>query len=88
MKCQILFSGKNKKNIINLLSAENSQRVVKVKILLLFSCQVRCWEVQQQSGQTVPKAQQTHTGPVLSVDWSDVSNSLRMKAICNMGNML
>ena len=30
MKCQILFSGKNKKNIINLSSAENSQRVVKV----------------------------------------------------------
>ena len=33
MKCQILFSGKNKKNIINLSSAENAQRVVKVKIL-------------------------------------------------------
>ena len=31
MKCQILFSGKNKKNIINLPSAENAQRVVKVK---------------------------------------------------------
>ena len=29
MKCQILFSGKNKKNI-NLSSAENAQRVVKV----------------------------------------------------------
>ena len=27
MKCQILFSGKNKKNIINLSSAENAQRV-------------------------------------------------------------
>ena len=32
MKCQILFSGKNKKNIINLSSAENAQRVVKVKM--------------------------------------------------------
>ena len=32
MKCQILFSGKNKKNIINLPSAENAQRVVKVKL--------------------------------------------------------
>ena len=32
MKCQILFSGKNKKNIINLSSAENAQRVVKVNI--------------------------------------------------------
>ena len=31
MKCQILFFGKNKKNIISLLSAENAQRVVKVK---------------------------------------------------------
>ena len=30
MKCQLLFSGKNKKNIINLSSAENAQRVVKV----------------------------------------------------------
>ena len=30
MKCQILFSGKNKKNIIDLLSAKNAQRVVKV----------------------------------------------------------
>ena len=30
MKCHILFSGKNKKNIINLSSAENAQRVVKV----------------------------------------------------------
>ena len=30
MKCQIQFSGKNKKNIINLSSAENAQRVVKV----------------------------------------------------------
>ena len=29
MKCQILFSGKN---IINLSSAENAQRVVKVNI--------------------------------------------------------
>ena len=32
MKCQILFSGKNKKNIINMPSAENAQRVVKVKL--------------------------------------------------------
>ena len=31
MKCQILFSGKNKKNNIILSSAENAQRVVKVK---------------------------------------------------------
>lgn len=31
---------------------------------------IRCWEV-QQNGQTIPKAQQTHTGPVLDVCWSD-----------------
>ena len=31
MKCQILFSGKSKKNIINLSSAELAQRVVLVK---------------------------------------------------------
>ena len=31
MKCQILFSGKNKKNVINLSSAEFALRVVKVK---------------------------------------------------------
>ena len=30
-KCQIPFSGKNKKNIVNLLSAELAQRVIKVK---------------------------------------------------------
>ena len=30
MKCQIPFSGKNKKNIINLLSAELAQRVLKI----------------------------------------------------------
>ena len=34
MKCQILFSGKNKKNNIILSSAENAQRVVKVKVFL------------------------------------------------------
>ena len=33
MKCQILFSGKNKKNITNLSSAELAQRVVMVKTL-------------------------------------------------------
>ena len=33
MKCQILFSGKNKKNNIILSSAENAQRVVKVNAL-------------------------------------------------------
>ena len=32
IKCQILFSGKNKKNVINLLSAELAQRMVKVKL--------------------------------------------------------
>ena len=36
MKCQSLFSGKNKKNIINLSSAENAQRVVKVNNARIF----------------------------------------------------
>ena len=36
MKCQILFSGKNKKNNIILSSAENAQRVVKVNQLVLY----------------------------------------------------
>ena len=33
MKCQNLFSGKNKKNIINLLAAELAQIVVKINRL-------------------------------------------------------
>ena len=33
MNCQGLFSGKNKENVINLLSAEFAQRVVKAKTL-------------------------------------------------------
>ena len=39
MKCQILFSGKNKKNIVNLSSAEYAQRVVKVVLNLVISRQ-------------------------------------------------
>lgn len=31
---------------------------------------VRCWEV-QQNGTVIPKAMQTHAGPVLDVSWSD-----------------
>ena len=42
MKCQILFSGKNKKNIIILSSAENAQRVVKVNIGLLLKRKFVC----------------------------------------------
>lgn len=34
--------------------------------------QVRCWVV-QENGQTIPKAQKTHTGPVLDCAWHDVS---------------
>ena len=41
MKCQILFSGKNKKNNIILSSAENAQRVVKVKVLFKIDC-IKC----------------------------------------------
>ena len=46
MKCQILFSGKNQKNITNLSSAELAQRVVKVllwkvKMLTILKLQIR-----------------------------------------------
>lgn len=36
---------------------------------------IRCWEVSGAVGawQTIPKAQQTHAGPVLDVRFSDVS---------------
>ena len=34
MNCQHIFSGKNKKNIISLSSAELAQRMVKVKALV------------------------------------------------------
>ena len=37
MKCQILFSEKNKKNVTNLLSAELAQRVVKANLNHYFS---------------------------------------------------
>ena len=37
MKCQILFSGKSKKNIINFLSAGVAKRVVKVKFVCFFT---------------------------------------------------
>ena len=32
MKCEVLFSGKNKKNITNVFSSEFAQRVVKVNL--------------------------------------------------------
>ena len=35
MKCQILFAGENKKNTINLSSAELAQRMVKVNLIIL-----------------------------------------------------
>ena len=41
MKCQILFSGKNKKNIINLSFAENAWRVVKVNAAFSKKFQVK-----------------------------------------------
>ena len=40
MKCQSLFSEENKKNIINLLSAEYANSVVKVKIFFLCFVQI------------------------------------------------
>ena len=40
MKCQNLFSWKNKKNIISLLSAKFAQRVVKIKLDNGRTCQI------------------------------------------------
>ena len=40
MKCQSLFSGKNKKNIIYRSSTESAQRVVKIKIFGAWFCQL------------------------------------------------
>ena len=40
MKCQILFSEKNKKNIVNLLSTELAQSVVQVKDVSLWNVTV------------------------------------------------
>ena len=37
MQCQILFSGKNKKNITNLSSAELGKRVVKDDLILAYN---------------------------------------------------
>jgi len=44
---------------------------------MLLLLQVRCWEV-QDNGQTIPKAQQMHTGPVLDGCWSDVCFHLKI----------
>ena len=41
---------------------------------VLFNClfyQVRCWEITNNGA--VPKAQQTHQGPILDCCWHDVS---------------
>lgn len=48
---------------------------VYCKSILQLTPQVRCWEV-QDNGQTVPKAQQMHTGPVLDTCWSDVGAAM------------
>lgn len=53
---------------------------------LLLLLQVRCWEV-QQSGTVIPKAQQTHSGPVLDVAWSDVINHFLLFSIVD-GNLV
>lgn len=40
---------------------------------LIVFLQVRCWEVVQDSGQVIAKAQQSHAGPVLDCCWHAVS---------------
>ena len=47
MKCQILFCGKDKKNIINFSSTELAHRMVKVKFKDQY---VRCNEMPADSG--------------------------------------
>ena len=44
---------------------------------------VRCWEV-DQTGNTIPKSQQTMQGPVLDVAWSDVRNIYTILFIKNV----
>ena len=57
MKCQMLFSLKNKKNIIRLASAELTQRVVKVNI----PCLRQLTEASQSCTRTAwHKVLQTH----------------------------
>lgn len=58
-------------------SFEVPVNVVYLHLLLLL--QVRCWEV-QDNGQTIPKAQQMHTGPVLDACWSDVYSYFKTNA--------
>ena len=41
MRCRILFSGKNKLDIINLLPAELAQRVVKAKDHGIYLVQIK-----------------------------------------------
>ena len=55
--------------------------IFSAKYEVCVNLQVRCWEV-QQNGQTIPKAQQTHTGPVMDVAWSDVRTFLRILMSC------
>ena len=50
MKCQILFSGKTKKSIVNLSSAENAQRMVKVKAPSKI-CSIQAWHNVTYHGQ-------------------------------------
>ena len=50
--------------------------VVIVKSVFVFCIwKIRCWEV-KENGQTIPKAQQSHTGPILDCCWHDVSGLL------------
>ena len=38
LECQLLFSGKSKKTVTNLLSAESANRVVTIKLAVLKFC--------------------------------------------------
>ena len=46
-----------------------------IQHVLFCLLKIRCWEV-KENGQTIPKAQQSHTGPILDCCWHDVSGNI------------
>ena len=72
-QCQILFSGKNKKNIINLSSAENAQRVVKVKLYFALTLPVsrygllKCYTCNKKRKVQIPQSYEYTKYPHIDV---------------------
>lgn len=59
------------------LCSQSSGHDCNILYFLFCLLQIRCWEV-KESGQTIPKAQQSHTGPILDCCWHDVSGNGRI----------